>query len=110
MAEVRFQLDEHLPNAITIALRKRGIDARTMAEAGWLGIPDPELLARCASEGRVLVTQDRGFIKLHRQLHQHAGIAYSEQGSRSIGELVASLVLIHEVFEEADMIGHVEFL
>jgi predicted nuclease of predicted toxin-antitoxin system len=93
-----------------MALRKRGIEARTMAEAGWLGIADPELLARCASEGRVLVTQDRGFIRLHHQQRQHAGIAYSERGSRSVGELVASLALIHGVLEEADMVGQVEFL
>ncbi len=110
MAEVRFQLDEHIPNAVASALSRRGIDAHTMAEAGLLGVPDPELLARCSSDGRVLVTQDRGFIRLHRRGHRHAGIAYSERGARSTGELVSSLVLIHEVLEAANMVGHVEFL
>ena len=110
MAEVRFQLDEHMPNAVATGLRRRNVDVRTMAEAGLLGVPDPELLARCNAEGRVLVTRDRGFIRLHHHQQPHAGIAYCERGSRSVGELVAGLMLIHEALEAADMVGHVEFL
>lgn len=110
MAEVRFQLDEHIPNAVAEALRLRGIDVLTMAEAGLLGITDRELLARSLGEGRVLVTQDGHFVGLHRDQHPHAGIAYSKRGSRTIGELVAALVLIYEAYAPGDMIGRLEFL
>lgn len=83
---------------------------RTAAEAGLLGIPDPELLERSFASGRVLVTQDGDFVRLHRDLDPHAGMAYSKRGSRTIGQLVAALVLIYEALEPIDMVGHVEFL
>ena len=110
MAEVRFQLDEHIPNAVADALRHRGIDLLTLAEAGRLGITDRELLAYSLAAGRVLVTQDGHFVGLHRDQHPHAGIAYSKRGSRTIGELVAALVWIHEAYDPTDMVGRLEFL
>ncbi len=109
MGEIRFQLDEHIANAVAEALRRRGIGVLTAAEAGLLGAPDDELLARCHAEGRVLVTQDTDFLRLHRQ-HEHAGIAYSQRGTLTIGQLVASLVLIYDALDQAEMAGRVEFL
>ena len=82
----------------------------TAGEAGLLGAPDVEYLARSQAAGRVLVTHDGDFLRLHRQQQPHAGIAYYEQGSRSIGQIVAGLVLIYEVLEPAEMAGRVEFL
>ena len=108
--DIRFQLDEHIPNAVADALRHRGIDVLTVAEAGLIGIPDEELLAHALADGRVLVTQDGDFIGLDRRRHPHAGIACSKSGSRTIGQIVAVLVMIYEVLEPADMAGHVEFL
>ncbi len=66
MPEVRFQLDEHIPNAVADALRHRGIDVLTVAEARLIGVPDEELLAHSFAEGRVLVTQDGDLVGLHR--------------------------------------------
>lgn len=109
MDKIRFQLDEHVPLAIMRALRSRGIDAVTAAEAGSLGLPDEEVLNRCYTAGRLLVTHDDDFLRLHGQ-YPHAGIAYSKQGERTIGQLVASLVLIYEALEPADAEGNVEFL
>jgi len=108
--KVRFQFDEHVPHAVAEALRRRGIDVLTAGEAGLRSTPDAELLARSYEAGRVLVTHDSDFLRLHREQHQHAGIAYCEQGARTIGQLVASLVLIYEVLESGDMVGRVEFL
>ncbi|MBI3979181.1 MAG: DUF5615 family PIN-like protein [Chloroflexi bacterium] len=109
MVRVRFQLDEHVPHAVAEALRRRGIDVLTAAEAGRLGAPDPELRAHASAAGRVLVTHDADFLRQHQQ-HQHAGIAYCQQGARTIGELVAGLVLIYEVLESEEMVGRLEFL
>jgi hypothetical protein len=58
----------------------------------------------------VFVTHDPDFLRLHRQRQQHASIAYCEQGTRSIGQIVAGLVLIYEVLEPSEMLGRVEFL
>lgn len=110
MDRIRFQLDEHVPLAVGHALRIRGIDALTAAEAGLLGLADAEVLNRSSAAGRVLVTHDSDFLRLHGQRYHHAGIAYCQQGTRTIGQLVASLVLIYEALEADEMKGRVEFL
>lgn len=99
-----------MPNAIAEALRSRGIDVLTAAEAGMLGKPDADLLERSFTEGRVVVTQDRDFPRLHHARQRHAGIAYSQRGTRTIGEIIEALLLIHDVLDSADMIGKIEFI
>jgi predicted nuclease of predicted toxin-antitoxin system len=96
---IRFHLDEHVSPAIARALRQRGIEVLTAREAGLLGASDPEHLARAHADGRMLVTQDDDFLSLHHEGRPHSGIAYCKQGSRSIGQIIASLVLIYEVLE-----------
>ena len=39
----------------------------------------------------------------------HAGIIYSKHGSRTIGETVRYLKLMHDCLEESDMAGRLEF-
>ena len=110
MARVRYQLDEHIPNAVAQALRRRGLDAITSLEAGLVGASDEAQLAHARAQGRVLVTHDGDFLRLSREGYQHAGIAYAKQRSRTIGQLVASLLLIYEALESSEMEGQVEFL
>ena len=110
MARIAFLLDEHIPSAVAQALRQRQIDVRTANEAGLLNAPDTDYSARAHAEMRVLVTQASDFLRLHAQQEPHAGIVYCEQGSRTIGQLVAGLVLIHEALEQSEMVGRVEFL
>ena len=58
----------------------------------------------------MLVTHDPDFLRLHQQGQQHAAIAYCQQGTRTIGHLVAALVLIYEALEPGEIAGRVEFL
>ena len=109
MDRFRFQLDEHVPRAVAQALRRRGIDALTIGEAGLLGADDHELLARCSAEARVIVTHDADFLRLYQE-QEHVGIAYCEQGTRTIGQIVSGLLLIYEVLDASEMVGRVEFL
>lgn len=81
----------------------------TAGEAGLLGAADEEYLTRSGAEGRVVITCDRDFLRLHHQ-QPHAGIAYCEQGTRTVGQIVARLVPIHQVLEPAEMAERVEFL
>ncbi len=39
---ISFYMDEHIPKAITLGLRMRGIDVLTAQEDGKEGNPDPE--------------------------------------------------------------------
>lgn len=46
MAEPRFLLDEHVPRAVADQLRRRGIDAVTVAEAELRGTDDAAILVQ----------------------------------------------------------------
>ncbi len=107
---IRFHLDEHVHTAIAAGLRRRGIDTITTVEAGLMGADDRDHLAFGLSERRVLVTNDHDFLRLHAQGIAHAGIAYCQQGSKSIGEILRSLILLYECFAAEDMYERVEYL
>ena len=58
---LRFKLDENLPRRVESTLRDLGHDVQTALSEGLAGAPDPDLLAACAAEDRVLVTLDHDF-------------------------------------------------
>ena len=103
-------MDEHIARAVTHALRRRGIEVLTPADAGLLGAADLDYLAFARVRGLVLVTNDADFLHLHAAGEEHAGIAYCEQGSRTVGQLVTQLALIHSVLDSEELTGRVEFL
>ena len=55
---MRFALDHHYSPRIAETLRERGVEAVTAFERDWHTISDEELLARCAGESFVLVTNN----------------------------------------------------
>jgi uncharacterized protein with PIN domain len=106
---VKFYTDEHVGRAVVRGLRQRGVDVLTGPEAGLLGAADVQHLERARTEGRVLFTPDEDFLRLHAAGVVHAGIAYAPQGA-SIGDIIRGLMLIHQLLEADEMIGHVEYL
>jgi len=107
---IKFHLDENVSNAVADGLRRRGIDVTTTPEQNPISASDQEQLTFALEQERVLFTQDDDFLKLHQANIPHAGITYCHQGSRSIGEIIRTLVLIWEWVEPTDMMGKVEFL
>ncbi len=108
--KIRFHLDENVSIAIARSLRKRGIDVSTTAEQNLIQATDEDQLDFARKEGRVLVTHDSDFLRLHDQGCSHCGIAYCKLGSRTIGQIIKSLLLIYEILEPREMIDNVEFL
>lgn len=53
-----FLLDEHVPVAVSAALRERGVDAVHVLEESLGGTSDPELMRWCQDRGRILVTRN----------------------------------------------------
>jgi hypothetical protein len=109
-ARIRFHLDENVPSAIAEGLRRRGIDATMTAQAGLLGAGDEKQLDFAHLEGRVLVTFDTDFLRIHNRQIPHAGIVYSPKGKRSVGELIHGLLMIAECLAREEMQNHVEYL
>ena len=105
-----FHLDEHISAQIAAGLRRRNIDVTTTAEVNLIGATDLAQIEFAASSGRVLVTQDDDFLQLHAQGMAHAGIAYCQQQSMSIGEMLRRLILIHDLLSPEELVGRVEFL
>lgn len=109
MEQIKFYLDEHMPNAIAQGLWRRGVDVLTVQEAGRASLADLAQLAFALSERRTLVTMDSDFLILASQPIPHAGIAYVSR-SRSIGAVISSLMLLCDLLTADEMMNHVEFL
>jgi predicted nuclease of predicted toxin-antitoxin system len=82
----------------------------TTVDAGLIGAPDLAQLQFAHTSGRVLVTQDHDFVRLHGQQVPHAGIVYCQQQSMSIGEVLRRLVLTHDLLAPEEIAGKIEFL
>jgi Domain of unknown function (DUF5615) len=107
---IRFHLDEDTDSGIAAGLRRHGIDVTTSQEMGLLGVVDTEQLSHAHSDGRVLFTHDSDHLTLSAWGNEHSGIAYCHQRKRSLGEIIAGLVLIWEVLEPDEIRGRVEFI
>jgi len=57
---LRFQADADLNQVIVLGLLRRepAVDFKTATEADLEGVPDPDVLALAAAEGRILVSHD----------------------------------------------------
>jgi predicted nuclease of predicted toxin-antitoxin system len=111
MAErIRFHLDEHVDPDIARALRRYGIDVTTTVEAGLRTQNDAAQLAFIRHERRVIVTHDADFLRLASRTRDHQGIAYCDKTTRSLGDMIRSLILIYEVLTPEEMVGRVEYL
>jgi predicted nuclease of predicted toxin-antitoxin system len=55
---IALYMDHHVPRAITLGLRMRGVDVLTAFEDGASELSDPEVLDRAGALGRVLFSQD----------------------------------------------------
>jgi len=72
-------MDEHVSKVVTEGLRRRGVDVITVQELGLQTTEDARHLERAAQDGRVVVTQDADFLRLHASGLPHRGIVYAHQ-------------------------------
>ena len=94
---------------VALGLRLRGIDVSTTHEAGLQNAEHSAHIAFAIAEGRVIFTQDDDFLRHHHAGVAHAGIVYLKQGSRSVGEIIRYLKMMHDCLDTEHMAGQVEF-
>jgi len=87
---MKFKVDEHLPAEVVADLRGLGHEADTVADQGMTGAADPALLAAAKSEGRVLLTMDKGMGDIRAYPpDQYAGIVIFRPRSMGRGAVLA---------------------
>ena len=111
---VALYMDVHVPSAITIGLRLRGVDVLTAPEDGTRRLSDSELLNRATALGRVLFTRDEDLLREAAERQQRgttfAGVVYAHQLRVTIGQCIRDLELIAHVGEPEEFANRVEYL
>ena len=107
--QIKLYLDEHVHSAVRDGLRRRGIDVLTAQEANMRGAIDEEHLSLALSQGRVILTQDADFLRLHAAGTVHSGIIYAPQKT-PVGTIIRGVMLIVEVLDAGEIEGQIEFI
>ena len=111
---IALYMDHHVPRAIAVALRARGVDVLAAYEDNASRMDDPALLDRAGALGRVLFTRDRDFlVEAHRRQstgNDFVGIVYAHQEHVSIGQCIQDLELIAQACSPDDLRNRVEYL
>lgn len=106
---IRSHIDEHIPNAVAKALRQYAIDVTTPSEVGLRQATDHDHIEYARTTGRVFVTGDADFLRLHAAGVEHAGIAFVVPHRHSVGYMVERLRLLYEILPPEEMLNTVEF-
>ena len=105
--------DEHVKAAIVEGLRLRGMDVVTAQERDQRQVDDEALLAVATREGRLLLTNDADFLRIHSRWlsHQksHAGIVFWRQ-DLAVGPAVRRILQYALKSSPADAANALRFL
>ena len=116
MSQLAFHLDEDFgAHSILRALRTRGVDVTSVADAGLFGQSDFDQLDWATRHRRCLVTYNASdFCRLHTSLleagEHHHGIIIADQGALSIGETVRALLRLRAALNNTNIQDRLEFL
>ncbi|MBI4551908.1 MAG: DUF5615 family PIN-like protein [Candidatus Latescibacteria bacterium] len=113
MAKLALFLDEDLPLALSIPLRKRGYDVIHAQELERKGRSDADQLRYAVHEHRCLWSWNvKDFVRLHNEYVQtgqdHWGIIVSKQ--RPVGEALRRILRLLQTFSQEAMRNRLEFL
>ena len=107
-------VDVHVKSAITVGLRKRGIDVLTAQEDETREFDDEPLLDRATFLNRVLFTQDEDLLAIAGERQKSGafftGVIYGHQLAATVGKYVLDLELMCKVLEPEDMANRIEYL
>src|SRR5882672_646880 len=107
-------MDVHVPYAITIGLRLRGVDVVTAQEDGSRELEDADLLDRAGSLGRIIFSEDDDMLRegasRQKRGESFIGIIYAHQLNVSIGQCVIDLELVAKASDSDEWISRTEYL
>lgn len=107
-------MDVHVRLAITLALRRRGVDVVTAQEDAAAQLPDPELLDRATSRGRILFSRDADLLAVAAERQRKglafAGLVYAHQLRVTVGQCITDLELIAKASTREELANRIEYL
>lgn len=111
---LQLYMDHHVPAAITLGLRGRGVNCLTALEYGSEELPDAELLARARERRRVLFSMDDDLLAISaawlRTTQPFSGLIYAHPLRITIGQAVRDLELMASILEPQDMANRIDHL
>ncbi len=111
---IAIYMDTHIPKAITVGLRVRGVDIITAQEDNAANLSDSELLNRATALQRALFTFDDDLLveatQRQRKGIHFAGVIYAHPLRVSIGTCIRDLEMIAKGVEPKDLVNRVEIL
>jgi hypothetical protein len=107
---IRFYLDENVPVAVATQLQRRGIEAVTVRDLGFLGDSDPNHLERATRLGYILCTNDADYVDLAAAGIAHASSVFGQQHKHGVGAWVRFLELLASILDPHEMQNRVEYL
>lgn len=107
-------MDVHIPGAITLGLRRRGIDVLTSQEDLTDKWEDEDLIARATALSRVMFSMDadlrREAVKLQRAGIKFHGLIAADQLRVTIGQCVEEPELIAKGLTSDDLANTILYL
>ncbi len=107
-------MDVHVPRAITCSLTAAGVNVITAQEDGCARMPNPALLDRAGSMGRILFTRDDDLlveaVRRQRVSLPFAGVIFAHQMRVNIGQCIHDLQLLTECLEREDLMNTIVHL
>jgi predicted nuclease of predicted toxin-antitoxin system len=104
---VNLKLDENIDNRVVTLLRLAGHDVATVPGQGLMSAPDEEVIEVCRTEGRCLVTCDRGFgNRVKYNPSNYAGIVLIRLPSRyTFADWQQAIEILIQGLEEREATG-----
>ena len=108
---VALYMDHCVDEAISDAMRARGVDVLLAREDGRAEAPDPALLSRATELERVMFTQDKDFLREAARRQREGvyfyGVIYARQNESMVGRYIEDLHIIAELEYLSNLIGRV---
>lgn len=106
--------DVHIPRAISVGLRSRGVRVVTAQEDGARRFKDPALLDRAAGLGCILYTHDADFlVEVRRRIDAgmgFKGVVHSQLLHSPVGRCIEDLEIIAKSLDDEDLVNVIEYI
>jgi hypothetical protein len=104
---MKFKVDENLPAELVYDLRRADQEAETVTDENLSGAPDSIVLERVRSEGRVLLTLDKGIGDIRTYPpQQYAGIVLFRPQTTGRGATLSFVCRHLDTLLRLDLVGH----